>query len=154
MYMFFEVAESGLSVADWFRQEVKEGGRRIMGIGHRVYKAPDPRAEILREYAQALAASSGDAQWFDIARELEALARADDYFIERQLYANVDYYSAIVLYMVGIPADLFTPLFAMSRIAGWAAHVIEQWADNRLIRPKASYTGELDVAWVPLEDRA
>ncbi len=153
MRMFFEIRDSGLSVQEWFRKEVKEGDRRIMGIGHRVYKAPDPRAEILREYAKALAQSSGNSQWFDIAFELEQQARADQYFIERNLFANVDYYSAIVLYTVGIPVDLFTPLFAMSRIAGWTAHIIEQWADNRLIRPKAQYVGETDLRWVPLDER-
>ena len=153
MRMFFEIRDSGLSVQEWFQKEVKEGDRRIMGIGHRVYKAPDPRAEILREHARALAQSSGNSQWFDIAFELEQQARADQYFIERNLYANVDYYSAIVLYTVGIPVDLFTPLFAMSRIAGWTAHIIEQWQDNRLIRPKAQYVGETDLRWVPLDAR-
>lgn len=154
MRMFFQIAESGLSTAEWFRTHVKEGGERIMGIGHRVYKAPDPRAEILREYSKALAEAGGEGQWYTIAYELEQLARADDYFIERNLYANVDYYSAIVLYMVGVPTDFFTPLFAMSRVAGWTAHIIEQWADNRLIRPKGQYVGEMGLPWVPIADRA
>ena len=90
---------------------------------------------------------------YDIAYQLEQAARADGYFIERKLFANVDYYSAIVLYTVGVPVDMFTPLFAMSRIAGWTAHIIEQWADNRLIRPKANYVGEMGLEWVPIERR-
>jgi citrate synthase len=152
MRMFFEVEDSGLTVEEWFKKARAED-RRLMGIGHRVYKAPDPRAEILRSQAEALAKSSGNPLWYEIASKLEALARQDDYFIERKLFANVDYYSAIVLYTVGIPTDMFTPLFAMSRIAGWTAHIIEQWADNRLIRPKAEYVGEMDLKFVPVEER-
>ncbi|HNS41015.1 MAG TPA: citrate/2-methylcitrate synthase, partial [Promineifilum sp.] len=83
----------------------------------------------------------------------EALARADDYFIERDLYANVDYYSAVVLYTIGLPVDQFTCLFTMSRIAGWCSQVMEQLADNRLIRPQESYVGQRDRVYVPLEKR-
>ena len=86
-------------------------------------------------------------------RQLEDLARADSYFIERKLFPNVDYYSAIVLDAVGISTDMMTPLFAMSRIAGWSAHIIEQWADNRLIRPRGNYIGDTDRRYVPLSER-
>jgi citrate synthase len=81
------------------------------------------------------------------------LARADDYFIERDLYANVDYYSAVVLYMIDLPVDQFTCLFALSRIAGWTAHILEQLADNRLIRPKANYVGPVNQTFKPLDER-
>ena len=153
MRMFMEVHDSGLSVEEWFKQ-ARASDRRLMGIGHRVYKARDPRAEILKEDAEALAKSSGNGMWFDIASELEACARADQYFIDRNLYANVDYYSAIVLYTLHIPSDMFTPLFALSRVAGWTAHIIEQWSDNRLIRPKAEYIGAKDLKVVPIDERA
>ncbi|NDJ53286.1 MAG: citrate synthase [Chloroflexi bacterium] len=135
----------------WFDDLIANKGR-IMGIGHRVYKAEDPRATILRDRTRKLA-EEGDSKWYDIAWQLEQKARAHEYFLERNLYANVDYYSAIVLYQLGIDVDLFTPLFAMSRVAGWCAHIAEQWEDNRLIRPRADYVGPLDLEWVDLADR-
>lgn len=152
MKMFMEIGDVD-KVDAWFKEEVKGKDRRIMGIGHRVYKAPDPRATVLRKHAKALAGEGGNAKWFKIAKRLEDLAMDDDYFKERRLYANVDYYSAIVLYTLGIPADMMTPLFAMSRMAGWTANIIEQWADNRLIRPRANYVGDIGLAWIPIEKR-
>ena len=152
MEQFIDAAQRG-DVGAWFA-ESREEGRRIMGIGHRVYKTEDPRARILRPLARELAQSSGQGQWFDIAHKIEQLARSDDFFVERNLYANVDYYSAVVLYMIQLPVDQFTCAFAMSRIAGWTAHVLEQLADNRLIRPKARYVGEEDLTFVPLAERA
>lgn len=151
MKMFLEIGDVS-NVETWFQKNIKDGDGRIMGIGHRVYKALDPRAAILKEKAQALAISSGNSKWFDIAEKLEQTARADAYFIERKLYPNVDYYSAIVLYTLDIAVDMFPPLFAMSRIAGWSAHVIEQMG-GRLIRPKANYIGPKDLAWTPLDAR-
>jgi citrate synthase len=124
-----------------------------MGIGHRIYKVEDPRARILRPLAEKLAESSGTSKWFGIAREIELLARQDEYFIERDLYANVDYYSAVVLYTIGLPIDQFTCIFAMSRIAGWCSQIMEQLADNRLIRPKEGYVGKRDRKYVPLAHR-
>ena len=153
MRMFMDEIGEVDKVDDFFTQRVKGEGFKIMGIGHRVYKAPDPRATVLKAHAHALAESTGNDKWFQIAEKLETLALADDYFKERRLFANVDYYSAIVLYTLNIPVDFFTPLFAMSRMAGWTAHVIEQWADNRLIRPKANYVGEIDTPWVAIADR-
>jgi len=140
------------NVEAWF-EHAMANDIRIMGIGHRVYKVEDPRARILRERAKALAESSGDSTWFEIAWRLEQKARNHPYFIERNLYANVDYYSAVVLYQVGIPVDQFTALFAISRVAGWTAHIMEQWADNRLIRPRGEYIGPRDLEWVPIEER-
>jgi citrate synthase len=152
MHMFMNIGEVD-NVRPWFDKYIKTGERRIMGIGHRIYKALDPRAAILKQKAEALARSAGNDKWFDIASQLDDAARGDDYFIERKLYANVDYYSAIVLYTLDIDIDLFTPLFAMSRIAGWSAHVVEQLKNNRLIRPDVNYVGAMDLPWVPLEQR-
>jgi citrate synthase len=151
MKMFLEIGEVD-NVVPWFDTNIKNGDRRIMGIGHRVYKANDPRAGVLKQHAKALAESSGNNKWFDIAVKLEETARADEYFIERNLYPNVDYYSAIVLYTLNLDIDMFTPLFAMSRIAGWTAHVIAQ-IGGRLIRPTAQYVGPEDLAWVPMNER-
>ena len=152
MEQFIDAAQRG-DVAAWYA-EARNEGKRIMGIGHRVYKVEDPRAKILRPMAERLAHSSGQGQWYEISAQIEALTRQDDYFIERNLYANVDYYSAVVLFMIGIPVDQFTPMFALSRIAGWTAHVQEQLADNRLIRPKARYVGPEDRVFLPLTERA
>jgi len=152
MNMFLEIGSPD-NVETWFNDNIKTGKRRIMGIGHRVYKALDPRAAVLRERAEALARASGNSQWFEVADKLATLARADQYFIERNLYPNVDYYSAIVLYTLDIPVDMFTPLFAMSRIAGWTAHFREQAAANRLVRPDVLYVGPDERPWTPIEAR-
>ena len=152
MKIFLEIGDVE-QVAPWFEEQVKIGKRRIMGIGHRVYKTNDPRAGILKRHAEALANRSGERKYFDIAAKLAETARADNYFIERNLYPNVDYYSAVVLYLVGLDIDMFTPLFAMSRIAGWSAHVISQMG-GRLIRPKANYVGPENLEWIPLDERS
>jgi len=152
MKMFLEIGDPA-NVKTWFEENIKSGKRRIMGIGHRVYKALDPRAAVLRDRAKALAAGSGNAKWFEIADQLANLARSDSYFIERNLHPNVDYFSAIVLYTLDLDVDMFTPLFAMSRMAGWTAHIMEQMAANRLVRPDVLYIGPMDLEWVPLEKR-
>ncbi len=152
MKMFMEIGDPS-NVQKWFDENIKTGNRRIMGIGHRVYKALDPRAAILHDRAKKLAAASGNSKWFDIAEQLATLARSDQYFIERNLYPNVDYYSAIALYTLNIDIDMFTPLFAMSRMGGWTAHIIEQVTDNRLIRPSADYVGPMDLQWVAVDER-
>lgn len=152
MEQFLEAAQAG-DVAAWYRQK-RAAGQRIMGIGHREYKVEDPRAKVFRPMAQRLAKSSGQGQWFEIAAQIEQLTRQDDYFVQRNLYANVDYFSAVALYMIGIPVDQFTAIFALSRIAGWMAHIQEQLADNRLIRPQAQYVGPVNRTFVPLAERA
>lgn len=152
MRMFLEIGEVE-NVGPWFEREIKELGGKIMGIGHRVYKALDPRAAVLRDRAEKLARASGNGKWFDIADQLAKLARSDHYFIERNLYPNVDYFSAIVLYTLDLDVDMFTPLFAMSRMAGWTAHIMEQTANNRLMRPDVLYVGATDLQWVPVQDR-
>ncbi len=151
MEQFIDAAQRG-DVGAWY-QETRSAGKRIMGMGHRVYKVEDPRAKILRPLAERLAKTSGRGRWYDVAAQIERQARADDYFVSRNLYANVDFYSAVVLYMIGIPVDQFTCMFALSRIAGWMAHVQEQLADNRLIRPKARYVGATGRKFIPIEER-
>jgi len=151
MKMFIEIGEPE-NVQDWFDTNIKNGDRRIMGIGHRVYKAPDPRAAVLKMHAERLAESSGNTKWFEIAKKLDEAARADEYFIDRQLFPNVDYYSAIVLYTLDLDIDMFTPLFVMARMAGWTANIVDQM-QGRLIRPKANYVGPMDLSWTPAEER-
>ena len=122
--------------------------KRFMGFGHRVYKGPDPRAKHLKAIAQRLGETSGEPQWFAISERLqEAVWEA------KKLYINVDFYSASLLHYLGIPTELFTTMFACARMAGWAAHIIEQFADNRLIRPLALYVGPRDLRLVPIDRR-
>ncbi len=140
------------NVEPWFEGCISSK-KRIMGIGHRVYKALDPRAPHLRAKVEALAEQSDNRKWFDIAARLEELAANHPYFQERKLYPNVDYYSAPLLHMLGLDMDMFTPMFAISRIAGWAAHIMAQYENNRLIRPRAEYIGPKGLHWTPLEER-
>jgi citrate synthase len=122
--------------------------RKIMGIGHRVYKVLDPRAPHLKRMAQVLSAKLGDAQWIQMSERI-----AEIMLTRKNLNANVDFYSATVYYSLGIPTDLFTPIFAIARTSGWTAHVLEQLADNRLIRPQSVYTGPLGLKVVPIGQR-
>ena len=122
---------------------------KVMGFGHRVYHTEDPRATHLREMSRALAESSGDTRWYDMSRRIEKIMNE-----EKKLNSNVDFYSASVYYMLGIPPDLFTPIFAVSRVSGWTAHVLEQYENNRLIRPRAEYIGpEYPQPYLSLEAR-
>lgn len=122
--------------------------RKIMGIGHRVYKVLDPRAPHLKRMAQVLSAKLGDPKWIQMSDRIAELMLA-----KKNLHANVDFYSATVYYSLGIPTDLFTPIFAIARTSGWTAHVLEQLADNRLIRPQSVYTGPVGLQVVPIEQR-
>jgi citrate synthase len=123
-------------------------GEKIMGFGHRVYKTEDPRATHLRRMSAELASTSGDDTYYRMSRRMEEVVLA-----EKGLYPNVDFFAATVYHYLGIPTDLFTPLFSASRMAGWTAHVIEQHADNRLIRPDSEYIGDRGLQWVPLDAR-
>jgi citrate synthase len=123
-------------------------GEKVMGFGHRVYKTEDPRATHLRAMSAELAESAGDDTFYRMSRRMEEVVMA-----EKGLYPNVDFYAATVYYFLRIPADLFTPVFSVSRMAGWTAHVIEQHADNRLIRPDSEYLGERGLTWTPLGQR-
>jgi citrate synthase len=151
MKMFLEIGAPE-NVENWFQTHVKTGKRRIMGMGHPIYKVLDPRAAILKQHAARLAASSGNRQWFELADRLEKAARSDDYFIQRNLFPNVDYYSAIVLYTLNLDVDLFTPLFVMARMAGWTANIIDQM-QGRIIRPDANYVGLKGLSWLPIAER-
>lgn len=119
-----------------------------MGFGHRVYRTGDPRADYLREYSRQLGEKHGQLKWYEMSRRLEQLM-----FEEKGLYPNVDFYSASTYQAMGIPTDLYTPIFACSRVAGWTAHVIEQYANNRLIRPRAEYVGPALRSYKPIEER-
>jgi citrate synthase len=123
-------------------------GEKIMGFGHRVYKVEDPRARHLRQISADLAAAAGDDTYYQMSRRMEEVVLA-----EKGLYPNVDFFAATVYHYLGIPTDLFTPVFSVSRMAGWTAHVIEQHADNRLIRPDSEYIGDSGLAWIALEAR-
>jgi citrate synthase len=123
-------------------------GEKIMGFGHRVYKTEDPRATHLREMSAELATRSGDDTYYRMSRAMEETVLA-----EKGLYPNVDFYAATVYHYLDIPTDLFTPVFSVSRMAGWTAHVMEQHADNRLIRPDSEYIGEQNLSWVALSER-
>jgi len=123
--------------------------KKIMGIGHRVYKVLDPRAPHLRQMAIQLGSEIGEPKWIEMSERIAELMKE-----KRDLYANVDFYSATVYYSLGIPTDLFTPIFAISRTAGWAAHVLEQLADNRLYRPLSQYIGDpVGKKFVPIDAR-
>ncbi|OYT70643.1 MAG: citrate synthase [Chloracidobacterium sp. CP2_5A] len=122
--------------------------KKVMGFGHRVYRAMDPRATVLRKFAKQLGEDVGNTKWYEMAERIEQLV-----FARKKLYPNVDFFSAPVFYTLNIPADLFTPIFACSRISGWVAHTIEQLRDNRLIRPLALYTGAEKAEYIPMSER-
>jgi citrate synthase len=146
MQMLEAVGDPGRAEA-WVREAFAQK-RKIMGFGHAVYRTEDPRATHLRRLSRELGEERGERLWFNLSERVEAAVRA-----EKGLYANVDFYSASLYRALGIPTDLFTPVFAVSRVAGWTAHVLEQLSNNRLIRPESQYTGPRDVAYVPLERR-
>jgi citrate synthase len=141
---------------DAFMQHVKNRERRLMGFGHRVYKNFDPRATILKQYADRLLTHLKiEDPLFDIARKLEEVALSDEFFIERRLYPNVDFYSGIIYRAMGIPTNMFTVLFALGRIPGWIAHWKEMMEDPdvRIARPRQIYTGSGKRDYVPRASR-
>jgi citrate synthase len=125
--------------------------QKLMGFGHRVYKIKDPRAIILQGLVKDLHAKLGGSDTYDVAVEAEKVVR--EHLAQKGVYPNVDFYSGIVYQMLGVDTSLFTPIFAMARVAGWLAHWIEQLVDNRIFRPDQNYTGEHDVAYTPMERR-
>ena len=122
--------------------------RKIMGFGHAVYRTEDPRATHLRQFAKEIGEQAGNAKWYEMSRRMEEVMMR-----EKGLYPNVDFFSASTYYMMGISLDLYTPIFALSRISGWTGHILEQFADNKLIRPRAEYVGRRDVPYVPIGER-
>jgi citrate synthase len=129
-------------------EEALQHKERIMGFGHRVYRTEDPRAQHLREMSKESGKRTGETKWFEISQAVEQAIKE-----RKGLNVNVDFYSASVYYTMGLPIELDTPLFACSRVAGWTAHVLEQYAHNRLIRPRAEYEGPKAVTYTPIDQR-
>lgn len=122
--------------------------KKIMGIGHAVYKTEDPRATWLRKYSKHMAEKKGEFKWFDMSQRIEQLMHE-----KKGMYPNVDFYSASTYYLMGIALDMYTPIFAVSRISGWTGHILEQYSHNKLIRPRAEYIGARDLVYVPIGER-
>ncbi|HEX8691575.1 MAG TPA: citrate/2-methylcitrate synthase [Longimicrobium sp.] len=152
MDMLREIDESGADPAEWVRSALDEK-RRIMGFGHRVYKATDPRATVLRELADRIMAEAGETRWLDLSDRIRAVMAEEMEKRGKKIYPNVDFFSASVYTTLGIPMDLFTCVFAMARMPGWTAHLLEQYANNRLIRPTSDYVGPRGLQVKPLDQR-
>ncbi|WP_256296266.1 citrate synthase [Haloarchaeobius salinus] len=147
MEALLELEESGKDPVQWVEDRL-DAGERVPGFGHRVYNVKDPRAKILSEKSEALGEAAGTPHWHDYSVAIE------EYLTEEKgLAPNVDFYSASTYYQMGIPIDIYTPIFVMSRVGGWVAHVLEQYDDNRLIRPRARYVGPMDEEFVPVDER-
>jgi 2-methylcitrate synthase len=134
--------------ADSFIRDALANKVKIMGFGHRVYKISDPRSDIVKKLSRRASERCGDMRYFDISQRIETILRE-----EKGLFPNLDFYSATLYYMLGIPIPMYTPLFVFSRVAGWGAHIMEQRANNRLIRPSAHYTGPEARDWINLDKR-
>jgi citrate synthase len=148
MHLLFAIDKAGADPVDYVRKML-DSKQKISGFGHRVYHTEDPRATHLRRMSEELGRSSGQSKWFEMSRKIEVYVHES-----KKLNANIDFYSASTYTVLGIDIDLFTPIFALSRISGWAAHVMEQHDNNRLIRPRADYTGPAyPVAYVPISER-
>jgi citrate synthase len=143
-----EIDSKGVDPVEYVRGMLAQK-KKISGFGHRVYHTEDPRATHLRKMSEDLCKTSGQPKWFEMSRKIEQFVKS-----EKKLNANVDFYSASTYHVLGIDVDLFTPIFAVSRISGWSAHVIEQLDDNRLIRPRADYIGPAyPQHWVSIDQR-
>ena len=148
MHILFAIDKAGADPVEHVKAMLSEK-KKVSGFGHRVYHTEDPRATHLRRMSEELGRADGKPKWFEMSRAIELFIKG-----EKKLNANVDFYSASTYTTLGIAIDLFTPIFAISRVAGWAAHVIEQLDDNRLIRPRAEYTGpEYPAPYIPVEKR-
>ena len=147
MRMLLDIDETGADPAEYVRERL-EKGERIMGFGHRVYNTMDPRAAILRDMMKELSEEAGEMKWYEYTAQIHETMEA-----ETGIDPNVDFFSGSIYYQLGLDPDLFTTIFALSRTAGWTAHLLEQWADNRLIRPRAQYVGAHDRTVVPIEER-
>jgi citrate synthase len=146
MGMLEEIGEPS-KAADYVK-DLLANKQKVMGFGHRVYKTEDPRARILRKWSQELAESLGETKWFEMSAIIEKVMAE-----EKGIKCNVDFYSASVYHLLGIPADLFTPIFALARTTGWTAHILEQYSNNRLIRPLCNYVGPMGLKVVPIDER-
>jgi len=146
MKMLLEINDPA-KIDTWLDQALAEK-RKIMGIGHAVYKTEDPRATWLRKFSKQMADKKGEQKWFTMSQAIEK-AMLD----KKGMYPNVDFYSASTYYLMGIPLDLYTPIFAVSRISGWTGHILEQYGHNKLIRPRAEYIGARDQKYTPIDQR-
>ena len=146
MKMLIEIGD--LDKVDSWLDEALAAKRKIMGIGHAVYKTEDPRATWLRKFSRQMGEKKGEMKWFEMSQRIEKLMNE-----KKGMYPNVDFYSASAYYLMGIPLDQYTPIFAVSRISGWTGHILEQYANNKLIRPRAEYTGERDLKYTPIDER-
>jgi citrate synthase len=152
MNMLREIDASSADPAEWIRDALGSG-RRVMGFGHRVYKAVDPRATVLRELADQIMAEAGETKWLDLSDRIRVVMADEMQARGKQIYPNVDFFSASVYSTLGIATDLFTTIFAMARVPGWTAHLLEQYADNRLIRPSQEYVGPRGLRVPPIDER-
>ena len=146
MKMLLEIGD--LDHVESFINDALAAKRKIMGIGHAVYKTEDPRATHLRKFSQQMGERTGNMKWYDMSRKIEQMM-----LDQKGMYPNVDFYSASTYYMMGIPLDQYTPIFAVSRISGWTGHILEQYANNKLIRPRAEYVGPRGQKYVPIGER-
>jgi citrate synthase len=146
MEMLLEIGDVG-KVEPWIKQALSEK-KRIMGFGHRVYKKQDPRNPIIKGMLKELGKRLGNNKWFEMSQKVEDVVTA-----EKGLHPNLDFYTSSAYYLLGIPIPLYTPIFVASRVTGWIAHVMEQYKDNRLIRPRSEYIGHEKRKYVPIEDR-
>ncbi|MFB6229863.1 MAG: citrate synthase [Salinibacter sp.] len=147
MRMLLDIDETGADPAGYVKERLAEG-ERIMGFGHRVYDTMDPRAAILRGMVKELSEEAGEMKWYEYTSAILETMKE-----ETGIDPNVDFFSGSTYYQLGLAPDLFTTIFALSRTAGWTAHLLEQWADNRLIRPRAQYTGQHNRTVTPIEER-
>ena len=147
-----ELDESGQNPLGWVKEQA-EDGRRVPGWGHRVYNVKDPRASILQAKLEDLSEDSGETKWLDYTSTIERYLTEEKSLPEKGIAPNVDYYSGAVYYQLGIPIDMYTPIFAMARCGGWLAHVLEYQEDNRLIRPRGRYNGPENRTVTPIEER-
>lgn len=152
MEMLQQIRDSGEEPGEWVRAALARH-ERIMGFGHRVYKATDPRATVLRELADSIMQGREETKWLDLSDRVRQVMGEEMERQGKKIYPNVDFFSASVYTTLGIDMDLFTPIFAMSRITGWTAHLFEQYENNRLIRPKAEYIGPRGLVVKPIEER-
>jgi len=140
-----------LDNVDHYMEQLRANKQKVMGFGHRVYKAKDPRAVILEGMSEELGKRANDTKWFEMTQRVEEIFQPQ--VAEKGIYPNVDFYSASAYHVMGIPSDLFTPIFACSRVVGWTAHLFEQYANNRLFRPSSEYVGEVGRRWKPIFER-
>jgi 2-methylcitrate synthase len=152
MNMLREIDASGQDPAAWVHNAL-ESGKKVMGFGHRVYKATDPRATVLRELADRIMNEAGETKWLDLSDKIRAAMGQEMETRGKRIYPNVDFFSASVYTTLGIPMDLFTAVFAIARTPGWTAHLLEQYADNRLIRPSSEYVGPRGKKVAPIDQR-